>query len=368
MRKTTLEDLLKKSPKLRFSIISEEKAERRQIKKVLRDEGLPDVLEYDNFEDAWDRLQLSSTHIMAFTLSDSGGLDFLQQVIESARFRESPLIIFTDKIGEHSKLLSHADIQVLWEEDPMNALKVENAIMRILEKGVAKKSLLGSDSVGLSSYTTGITALNSGDFEKAKEGFRIALKENPEFVEAYLKMAEALIGLKDYEAAKRVLAKARSFQKDHPGALLLCGKIAIEANDKENATKMLNLLVEKHPSDVGYVVEIGNMALEKGWTDVAIGHYEKAKEEGPEVIHVYNRLGIAHSRAGQYDTAIVMYERALLLDENDAGIHFNIAMTYHRMGEEDKALEFFKKAGELDPEMGETNEWIEKLKKTPKAS
>lgn len=367
-KEITLEDLLRKFQKLRFTIISGDRAERRQIKKVLRSDGLPDVVEYDDFDDAWKKLQLSSTNLLAFSLSEDGGLDFLHQLIESARFKETPLLVFTDKVDEHSKLHSHADMLVEWVDDPMNVLKVEQALLNILKKGTVKKSLVGSDSVGLASYATGLEALKDGDFEKAKECFRLTLKEDPNFVEGYVKMAEALVGLKDYEAAKRVLAKARSLQNDHPGALLMCGRVAMAGLDKEMAVEVLDLLASKRPADVGFIVEIGNMALENGWPDEAIRYYEKARTRGPKVIHVYNRLGIAHSRAGRYESAMAMYELALELDEADAGIHFNIGMTHHRMGEESKALELFKTAKKLDPDMGEAHEWIEKLEKTANES
>lgn len=357
--------LFQRYAKKRVTVIDKDKSERKQIKNALRENGVQNIVEYDNYDDAWGRLQLSTTSVLVFSATDQDGLDFITSVVESARFRKTPLVIFTNKLREYPKLFSNEDMVVFWEELPMNGFKVEQAIVKVFQKGVVEKNLLGRDSISLEHYSKALEALSAEKYEEAKELLRMALKEIPDFFEAYVKMAEALIALGEIDAAMRVLAKAESLRPDHPKVLSLKARIAADTLDKEKAIKVFDAAVAKRPRDLMFIIDIGNLALSKGWVDDAVRYYETAQNVDPQLIHVYNRLGMAHSRGGRYDKALSMYSRALEIDEDDAGVHFNIGMTYRRKGENEKAVEYFSKAKKLDPGLMKPREWAELIGEEP---
>ncbi len=353
--------LFKKYAKSRITIVKRTVAERRHAKKILRDDGFADVVEYETFDDAWAAMQLKPTHVLVFSIATPEGVMFFDNIIESTRYKKTPLIIFSAKIKEHQKIYSSADIIAEWEEAPINAFKVEQALARVLENGVVEKNQTSTESAALAHYTNAVKALYDDAFDEAKALLRMSLKENPEFLEAYMKMAEALIGLEDYTTAKRVLEKASSLSPDDSRIMLLQAKISAADDTQDEAVILFDKMVEKNNQDTYFIIEIGNIAIGKGWMEDAIRYFEMARESGPDLIHPYNRLGTAHSRAGHFDTALEMYNKALKIDNNDAGIYFNIGMTLCRKEDNQQALENFRKAAKLDSTLTESHKWIEKL-------
>jgi tetratricopeptide (TPR) repeat protein len=356
-----LKALFERYAKKRIALILENKSERKQIRNTFREDGLSDILEFDLWDEAWEKLKLATTSMLIFSVDHPDGMDFLRHLIESMRFRKTPMIVFTSKIKEYPKHFTNTDALIRWVETPFNALKAEQALIETLKKGVVERSSSLDESKTLEHYSRGIEALERGAYDEAKEHFRLSLKESPDFFECYVKMAQTLFEMGDYEAALRVLGKADTMSPDHPKVLLLKAKIAAETLEKETALKVMDLAVSKRRNDLMFIIEIGNIALAKGWIDEAIGYFEMAQDIDPDLIHVYNRLGIAQSRAGRYDKALAMYDKALSMDEDDPGLHFNVGMVYYRKKENVKALEYFRKAASLDPHMKEAHDWIVKL-------
>ncbi len=356
-----IKELYKKYAKRRITLIKRNKMERSRIKKDLRNDGFTDIADYDNFDEAWQKLQLSTTSIIIFSVVTQDGLDFLHELIDSTRFKQTPMLIFSNRIKEHTKIFANSEIVPMWIEAPINTLKIEEGLAVILAKGIIERSQIAEESTALDHFTKAMDAIASEDYEQAKELLRLALKGNPDFFEAYIKMGEVLIALRQLDAAERVAQRAIDMRPDDPKSLLLRSLVASEIKSKEDAVQVFDYSVSKRPRDSVFVIEIGNLALKKGWIDDAIRYFEMAREIDPDLIHVYNRLGIAYSRAGNFDSAMKMYELALGIDENDAGIHFNVAMTYYRMGDEEKSLQSFRKSNQLDPELEEPLQWIKKL-------
>ena len=69
--------------KKRVSVINREKNERRQIKSVLRDNGVVDLAEFESCEEAWEKLQLSTTCVLIFSTGEQEGLDFLDSYLKT---------------------------------------------------------------------------------------------------------------------------------------------------------------------------------------------------------------------------------------------------------------------------------------------
>lgn len=356
------EKLVKKYKKIRFTIIDKVKSERVTLKSFLRNQGFADVVDHDSYEEAWGKLQLSTTHVLVFSVNDEEGTNFLRDLIESTRFKKTPMIIFTRKITEYPKIFENVEIIASWGEAPVSNLKLEQAYISIFQDGVIERNLITDESASLDHFTKAVEEMSEGNYKEAKELLRLSLKENPKFVEAYLKMTETLIAMGDYATAQRVLDSAEKLTENDSRVTLLHIQIAVYTKDKKEAVKLCDENVAKREKDLMFITEVGNIALGKGWHEEAIRYFEMARNLDPNVIHTYNRLGIAYSRSSNFDGALAMYELALKIDEFDPGIHFNMGMMYYRKDEKKTALEKFKKSSELAPDMAEPKEWIEKIK------
>jgi len=355
------QELVKKYSKLRFSIIEESRSERVTLKNFLRNEGFADVIDHENYEEAWEKLQLSTTHALVFSVDNEHGAEFLRDLIESTRFKKTPMIIFTKKYSEYPKIFEQADIIASWQKAPLNSLKLELAYIKIFQDGIVERSQITDESTSLDHFTKAVEQMSEENYTEAKELLRLCLKENPKFIEAYLKMTETLIALGDHAIAQRVIDSADKLAPNDARVMLLQAKIAADTLKKQDAIKVCDDAVSLRDKDLMFLTEMGNIALDKGWHEEAIRYYEMARSIDPNVIHTYNRLGIAYSRSSNFDGALAMYELALGIDQHDPGVHFNMGMMYYRKDEKKTALEEFRKAGELDPEMVEPPEWIEKI-------
>lgn len=353
--------LVKEYCKHKFTIVESSKPGRKRIKQSFRQQGFSDLAQFETYKEAWEKLELSTTHFLVFSIDSQDGLDFLRDLIDSTRFKRTPLMIFTKKINEHPKIFGNADIKAVWGEAPMTMLQLENAYLKVFQGGVVEPNQIINESESISHFTKALIEINEENYEEAKELLRQSLKENPDFFEAYIKMAEMLIALGDYKTAKRVIVKAASLRPEDSNCMLLEAKLAMETESKEDAVKVCDEKVSKRPRDMMFITEIGNAALSKGWTDIAIRYFQMAKNVDPNVIHIYNQLGIAYSRSNDYDGALAMYDLALEIDQEDAGIHFNKGMMYLRKRNEGDAMISFKKAVAADPKMVEAHDFIKKL-------
>lgn len=59
-------------------------------------------------------------------------------------------------------------------------------------------------------FTIGVEKFNIGDFKRAMEYFQAAIEQNPYLEQAYLKLAEVYLSLKDERNAKKILYRLLS--------------------------------------------------------------------------------------------------------------------------------------------------------------
>jgi Flp pilus assembly protein TadD len=354
------EELFKKHAKKRIALIHPGKNDRKQIKNVLREDGLTDIVEFDDFGEAWDRLKLTTVHILVFP-HDADGQEFLGRLIDSARFQKSPMIAFGPKADQHAKRFAAEDEQILFYDQPMNGVNVEKGILEVFRATTVGRSMVADENAALDHFTKATQALGEDKCVEAKELLRLALKENPEFFDAYIRMADALMCLGEFEAATKVLVRADQLRPNNAKVLVRLVSLAAETQGKEKALKVALAAAERVPNDQMLLIEMGNVLMKKGWVDEAIILFEKARDIDPNLIHVYNRLGIAYSRKKNFDGAEAMYHKALEIDADDPGVHFNMGMMYYRKGDKEKAVTYLKKTVNLDPDMVEPRELLEKI-------
>ncbi len=362
MDEKELKKLFATFAKKRLFLVSPSKMDRKQIKGVLREAGIVDVQEADNVEEAWNALELKHTNLLVLSVSTPEYLDYFERILDSARFNETPLLVFTNKIFEHKKVYKNSGAQLYFAEEPMNALNVENGLIPIIKAGKTERSKIVAESIALDSFSKALHEFEQENYYEALELLRHAVKEDPDFFEAYMKMADTLMMLGEDVAATRILAIAGKIRPEHPKVLERIVRVGTRKGPRETAIAIMKSAIDRMDGDPVFIGDMGAVCFEQGWVEEAIAFYEDALRLDPNLIHVYNRLGMAQSRAKNFDSSLAMYNRALEIDPNDAGVHFNIGMMYYRMKENDKAYDYFEKAGKLDPAREEATQWAEKMK------
>lgn len=268
-------------------------------------------------------------------------------------------------------------------EDTDAKISLRESLLTELPKGEEASSIRANLLL-----TLGVLNWRKGDFEKAdeqlREALKIAAKIQDNWFEAECFNAMALVntsmGRTDeaIDAYKRAihLAPDQIFAWNNLGSL--CAKIgrndeamlafqkAVECNSRDSVA--WNGLANLH-FKIGYVDDaiaayrkaiqymptfaqpwsgLGDVYANIGRVDEAMKAYHKAIELNNQYVTPWVRLGILFTKQERYREAIKAYHRALILDPKNSAIWNELGTIHLKCETYEEAVEAFSKAIELD--------------------
>jgi len=356
---TPEEKLFAKYEKCRVMLVGFNPPEVKQLKGWFFEKRNKNLTEMRDAASAWQKLDLAAFHFIIIKDGEDNE-ELLSKLVESNRFQRTPIILFSKTPEVLANSYAKRDMIGRFCKLPVNLNELEASFTGVLKGGVAEANMPAGGAGAYANYNNGCRELAEGRLAEAKEEFRLCLKENPRFFDAYLKMAETLMALGESDAAARVLHRAGEIRPDDSRASFLLGQVELKKGNAAKATEWFDKSVGLEPRNVKLIIGIGNAFLEKNLIEEALRYFNMAKDLSPDFLHVYNRLGITLSRAGRFGESEAMYNRALELDKDDPGVHFNLGMMWGRKGDKEKAREKFKKCLELNPGMTAASEMLSK--------
>jgi tetratricopeptide (TPR) repeat protein len=174
------------------------------------------------------------------------------------------------------------------------------------------------------------TFSDSGDYKRAIEAGKLAVKKYPKDAEAYFCLGKAYYNVGELELAYKNLKKAEGLTNNKKGLMYIYNKI-------------------------------GQVLNNMGKLDDALSYYNRslslARELGDTYMQasVLNNIAYIFDLKGESNKAIGYYEESLSLTTNEkdkAPTYNNIAMIYYTKGDYQKAVEYFQKAIEIDEKYG----------------
>lgn len=145
-------------------------------------------------------------------------------------------------------------------------------------------------------YNAGFTAELCGDYERAAKFFKKAIEISyTEDGEAYAKLANAYLNLKDTLASKNVLEEG--FTKYPESQSILIGLINYYISSGENPDQLFTLLdkaKENEPNNASLYYVEGDIHNKLGHKEQAIEAYKKSSEINPEYEFGYIGIGILY--------------------------------------------------------------------------
>lgn len=358
---TPEEKLFKKNEKRRVLLTGFNPPDAKHIKTYLYSKRIKNVDEIKDPEQAKVKLELLAYHFILIYLDAMGGKELLDHMIETNRFSKTLIFGFSKSSEVFKGAYAKMKIIGIFCDVPINIGKFEKELISAMLTVKFERNQIGKISEAMDHYTKGCRAWHNEKNEEAKEEFRLCLKADPTFLPGFIKMGETLIDMKDYPAARRVLQKALSLEKDNSTTLFLIGLIDIAEGGKDAPLDSFDKAIKADPDNVHLITDIGNALIDQNMIDEAIKYFEMAKTKSPEYVYIYNTIAISFSKAGRFNEAEEEYKKALALDDEDAGVHFNIGTMWKRRDDPKKAIEYFKKSLELDPELKEAREMIKLL-------
>ncbi len=164
-------------------------------------------------------------------------------------------------------------------------------------------------------YNSGIKASSADDFMYAIDEFSLALKDDPNYIDAYEARAETFIRLNDMQRAHddylRV-AEIHQFNRDYNQSISAYNK-AVELNDKSISAYLGRAKL--------YMVKNQEMA--------AIPDFEEVLRIDKKNSQANYGLGIARYNQKSYKKATKLFKEALSLDESNPIIHQYLMLCYY---------------------------------------
>ncbi|MBX7245730.1 MAG: tetratricopeptide repeat protein [Candidatus Sumerlaeaceae bacterium] len=229
------------------------------------------------------------------------------------------------------------------------------------------------------------TYLQNKDFAKGLEMSRAFLAQNPDSIDAYRylidalnkagKPQEAIAAAKEAETklgrsedARMMLAVAYYQQKNYADAEKILkdlarqkgksqdvvyyylGSLNLDQRRYEQAETAFRASIDANPANdnslnaLGYMLADRNMKL-----DEAQKFIEQALELKPNAPHILDSLGWVYFRKGQNEKALEQIQKALALTGEDPEILEHLGDIWAAMGNAEKASEVYKQSYELDP-------------------
>lgn len=167
--------------------------------------------------------------------------------------------------------------------------------------------------------------------------------------QAILSQARASLGVRDYQAARRLFEQALAADQgtaadynDYGRVLNNLRELDLARQAFASATALDPGFAEAH-NNLGHVLRAQNQA------QAAAEQFRTAVGLRPDYALAWENLGTVLALTGEYDAAIEALEKALALRPGSADAHLNIAGLYRVRNADDAALAHVRKALQLAP-------------------
>jgi len=236
-------------------------------------------------------------------------------------------------------------------------------------------------------YNNGNNLVKQKKYSEAIRLYQTAVKEDPNFPNAYYMMGICYRKLDDFDNAKTALKKAIELDPKFVMAYEALGNLYSTTGEQELAINSYNAVITSidDKADKSYF-GLGNVYYEKKDFPKAIEYLKKAVEIDPKYSTALNILGICQQEERQFSEAEVSFTNAIKYaktTDHKGSYYFRLGNVYLKMKKYNQAEEAFSSAiknsksqsivggsnyglGEVYKNLGQTNKAIEYYQKAAK--
>lgn len=176
-------------------------------------------------------------------------------------------------------------------------------------------------------------ALLAGKLDVAVEGYRKALRADPESPQAHQGMGQALEKKGDLEGAENHFRKAWALDSSNPYYAYYLGRIRMLRSDPREAGELLREALRLDPSFDEAHVRLAEILESVGRPDEALQHYDRLLTLQPESRSARLRRAQLLRGMGRVEDAKAGLEELLRLDPRDAEARVSLATLLMEQGE-----------------------------------
>ena len=198
-------------------------------------------------------------------------------------------------------------------------------------------------------YDQGLVFYRNGKLSDAIRSYKMAIKINSDFVEAYNNLGNAYLDKGNMREAYNAYKRAYDILPDHPIVLSNLGN-ALQLQGKNNkAVSVLNKAISNDPNYSDAYNNLGNALRDLGDSQGAINSYSRAIEIDRDADDVYNNLGGVLREVGQLEDAINNFIKAIEINPRHKEAYNGLGNALSDQGNIDAAVRSYNKAIEINP-------------------
>ncbi len=201
-------------------------------------------------------------------------------------------------------------------------------------------------------YKKSHKCIENEEYEKAVVYLLNAIKEDGNFIDAYLDLSYCYAMMDDFEEAEYYCDLALERNAKEVDVLLMLAfvyhKFELFDDEIDTLNRILNLGVN---DDIllDIFLNLGNAYYEKNDMRNAIVYYKKVIKLEPESVEAFVNLGNAYFANEEFDKSIESYKVALQLDPEDSNIYSNLGVAYIEVGNKNEAIKYLNQSVILNP-------------------
>ena len=185
-------------------------------------------------------------------------------------------------------------------------------------------------------------------FSKAAKAYTRAASLNPERVENFVSLSEALMEAGRKRRARSVADSLAIVSNRQPSVFHMRADLYVGLGLGEEAVKCCHSYIADRRGDVRGYVKLGNVQHELGHYAEAAVAFERALEFSSEDAEIWNNLGYSQFCAGATDRALESYDKALSLDPRYKLAWYNKGYALHGIDQLEEAVECYEAAAAID--------------------
>jgi tetratricopeptide (TPR) repeat protein len=211
------------------------------------------------------------------------------------------------------------------------------------------ETLHRNPSCWMAHYNLGCLALKRNDPSAALGHFPEAARLRPEFADAYINWAVALLQLGRPAEARPQLERALALDSRRTEVHVNLGVAHAQLGDPAAAANQFQEALLLDETNVRAHFNLGLARAQQGKADEAVRHFQAALALQPNNPEAYFELGKVYAGRQQLDEAIACHKRAVALRPSLASYRFALAEELRQQGQDEAAERELQEALRLAP-------------------
>jgi putative PEP-CTERM system TPR-repeat lipoprotein len=188
-----------------------------------------------------------------------------------------------------------------------------------------------------------------GNVEAAKKILDTITKNAPDYLSAWIMMAQIAAQEKRYDEGEADIARVLAIDSRNPAAMLENSRLQLAKGDSKGAVTDLESASKNYPKSVGIDFQLAKAYLAEGNADKAEMSLRRGLEIAPTATEAQMMLAGIYVKKGQLPQAIALLQKVIHDHPDSLQARLLLGEAYRSHGELDEALSVYRQISEANP-------------------